>query len=52
VRLFGGLGIAAGASVVNAYNRKNVFYFDRSTGRRYNMLGFFPTAAFTLEFHP
>jgi len=31
------------ASIVNVYNRKNIFYFDRSTGEIVNMLPFLPT---------
>jgi hypothetical protein len=40
----------AGIHVVNAYNHKNVFYFDRKTGQQINMLPFFPTATLSLEF--
>jgi len=29
------------ASITNIYNRKNMFYYDRSTGERVNMLPFF-----------
>lgn len=47
-----GLEAKIGAGVTNAYDRKNIFYFDRATGRRTNMLRFFPTAAFSLEFRP
>ncbi|HEX2867340.1 MAG TPA: TonB-dependent receptor [Ignavibacteriales bacterium] len=36
-------------SVVNVYNRKNIFYFERDTGRRVNMLPFLPTATLKLE---
>lgn len=52
LRLFGGLGVAAGASVVNVYDQQNIFYFDRRTGRRYTMLGFFPSASVSLEYQP
>lgn len=41
---------SAGVSLINAYNNKNVFYFDRKTGRRVDMLSFFPSATLTLEF--
>ena len=41
-----------GVNLVNAYNRKNIFYFDRSTGRRVDMLGFFPSASMKLELLP
>ncbi len=46
------LRVSMGINVVNAYNRKNIFYFDRSTGRRVDMLGFFPSASIKLELLP
>lgn len=39
----------AGVTIVNLYNRKNVFYFDRTTGRRVNTLPFFPSANIEVE---
>lgn len=36
-------------SILNVYNRKNIFYFDRSTGKRINMLPFLPTATLKVE---
>ncbi|HCA79291.1 MAG TPA: hypothetical protein DEP53_06105 [Bacteroidetes bacterium] len=39
-----------GVHIVNVYDRKNLFYFDRKTGQRTNMLPFFPTASLTLEY--
>jgi hypothetical protein len=39
-----------GVHVVNVYNHKNIFYFDRKTGQQTDMLPFFPTATMTLEF--
>lgn len=39
-----------GISIINVYNRENIFYFDRKTGERINMLPFFPSATLTLEF--
>ena len=30
-------------SIINVYDRKNIFYFDRDTGERINMLPFLPT---------
>ncbi len=39
-----------GIHVVNLYNRKNVFYFDRKTGQQVNMLPFFPTATLNIEY--
>ncbi len=37
------------ASIINVYNRKNIFYFDRHTGKRINMLPFLPTATLKVE---
>lgn len=37
------------ASVMNVYNRKNVFYFERDTGERVNMLPILPTATIKIE---
>jgi hypothetical protein len=39
-----------GIHIVNAYDHKNIFYFDRKTGQQTTMLPFFPTATLTLEF--
>jgi hypothetical protein len=36
-------------SIINVYNRKNIFYFDRQTGQRVNMLPFLPTATLNIE---
>jgi len=36
-------------SVINAYNRKNIFYFKRDTGERVNMLPILPTATLKVE---
>jgi len=36
-------------SVINAYDRKNIFYFKRDTGERVNMLPFLPTATLKVE---
>ncbi len=36
-------------SIINVYNRKNLFYFDRNTGKRINMLPFLTTATIKLE---
>lgn len=40
----------AGVHVVNLYDRKNLFYFDRVTGKRTNMVSFFPSATLSLEY--
>ncbi len=39
----------ANVSVLNVYNRKNFFYFDRSTGKEVNMLPILPSATLTAE---
>lgn len=36
-------------SIINVYNRKNIFYFKRDTGERVNMLPFLPTATVKVE---
>jgi hypothetical protein len=36
-------------SIINVYNRKNIFYFNRQTGQRVNMLPFLPTATLDIE---
>jgi hypothetical protein len=36
-------------NVLNVYNRKNIFYFDRDTGERVNMLPLLPTATLRIE---
>ena len=37
-------------SLINIYDRDNIFYFDRETGKRVNMLPFLPTASVKVEF--
>jgi hypothetical protein len=39
-----GTGGAFSISVMNVYDRKNPFYFDRNTGQRVNMIPIFPSA--------
>jgi hypothetical protein len=41
---------SAGLSLINVYDRHNIFYFDRKTGQRFNMLAFFPSATMSVEF--
>ncbi|MFH0735138.1 MAG: TonB-dependent receptor [bacterium] len=36
-------------SIINVYNRKNIFYFKRDTGERVNMLPFLPSATIKIE---
>jgi hypothetical protein len=45
-----GLDCSMGADLLNVYNNKNIFYFDRKTGERVNMLSFFPSATVTVAF--
>ena len=47
VSSFGG---SVGVNIINVYDHKNVFYFDRKTGQQINMLPFFPTATLSLEY--
>lgn len=44
-----GLKIYADVSVLNVYDRANLFYLDRETGERVNMLPFLTTATLKLE---
>lgn len=39
----GAADVSLGASIINAYDRKNVFYYDRKTGKQVNMLPFMPS---------
>lgn len=36
-------------SIINVYDRANIFYFNRDTGERVNMLPFLPTAVIKVE---
>jgi hypothetical protein len=44
------LNCSAGINIVNVYDHKNIFYFDRTTGQQVNMLPFFPTATLSVEY--
>jgi hypothetical protein len=46
----GGFQIGVGADLLNVYDHKNIFYFDRTTGQRVNMLPFFPSATVTVSY--
>lgn len=46
----GALKGSVGLHIVNVYNHKNIFYFDRKTGREVNMLPFFPSMTLQLEY--
>lgn len=41
--------VTFGASVLNVYNRKNIYYYDQETGERVNMLPVFPSAYIKVE---
>jgi hypothetical protein len=41
---------ALGGQIINVYDHKNIFYFDRKTGQHTEMLRFFPSANLTLEY--
>jgi hypothetical protein len=45
-----GLDVSVGADILNLYDNKNIFYFDRRTGQRVNMLAFFPSVTFTVKY--
>lgn len=41
--------ITVDGSIINVYDRENLFYYDRNTGKRVNMLPFLPTASVKVE---
>ncbi len=41
--------IEISGNVLNVYDRKNIFYFERDTGKRVNMLPVLPTASIRIE---
>jgi hypothetical protein len=45
----GPLKLRGDISIINVYNRKNLFYFNRTTGKIVNMLPFLPTATLRVE---
>jgi hypothetical protein len=45
-RLHGGVGV----QVANVYDRANIFYVDRATGRVISMLPFFPSITVSAEY--
>jgi len=49
-KLSNGRSFEFGASIMNVYGRKNVFYFDRVTQVRVNQLPFMPTAGMIYKF--
>ena len=42
--------VSAGLNILNVYDSKNLFYFDRITGRRVDMLSFYPSASLTIKY--
>jgi hypothetical protein len=47
--ILGPSGFSISLNVINAYNRENIFYYERDTGRRVNMLPFLFTATVKVE---
>lgn len=45
-----GFDVSVGGNLLNVYNNKNIFYFDRRTGQRVNMLSFYPSATLTVQY--
>ncbi|MDP2364532.1 MAG: hypothetical protein Q8M94_12285, partial [Ignavibacteria bacterium] len=43
------LKILVSLDILNVYDRKNIFYFERKTGERVNMLPILPTATVKIE---
>ena len=46
----GGIRGNAGLHIVNVYDRRNIFYFDRMTGELVHQLPFFPSFNLTVEY--
>lgn len=45
----GFMDLTVDLSALNVYDRKNIFYFDRKTGERVNMLPFLPSASIKID---
>jgi len=45
-----GFDVSVGGTVLNVYSNRNIFYFDRRTGQRVNMLSFYPSASLTVTY--
>ena len=45
-----GLDVSIGGNLLNVYDKKNIFYFDRKTGQRVDMLSFYPSATLTVQY--
>lgn len=46
---FGFAKFTIDGSIMNVYNRKNIFYFDKNTGKQVNMLPFLPSVSLKVE---
>ena len=44
-----GARFTCGASVINVYDRKNIFYFNQDTGKEVYMLRILPTVSLKIE---
>ena len=47
---FGPIKLITEASIINVYDRKNMFYYNQTTGERIDMLPFLPTVNLKVEF--
>ena len=47
---FGSLKGETGLHLINLYDQQNILYFDRTTGKQFNMLRFFPSMTFSVEY--
>ena len=45
-----GFDLSLGVDLLNVYDNKNFFYFDRKIGQSINMLPFFPSASLTIRY--
>ncbi|MBE0556542.1 MAG: TonB-dependent receptor, partial [Proteobacteria bacterium] len=45
-----GFDVTIGVDVLNVYDNDNIFYVDRQTGQRVNMIAFYPSATVTVRF--
>ena len=43
------MNVELGVSIINLYNRQNIFYFNRDTGEEVNMLPFLVTGTLMIE---
>jgi hypothetical protein len=45
-----GFNASLGLDILNVYDNKNFFYFDRKIGQSINMLPFYPSASLTIKY--